>query len=228
MYFAIERQPTGKIHTTANKHIVAPCFFTAKLATGEEFVPVFLSKLHGYVFIQQQNNTNDFHLVRSENICIDVYREICKEEILRKKTMIPWPCMIVTALQKQEEKHALVLYEKKLLMQEIFFEEENIKKKLHIELNDMYLNALNHESLTDEQLIVLANKAMRTENKNIRKSPLLKIAEKISHVLPKKQQKTESQKETEEKEVGAMHVFLLKQKDGSLFATEEDGKTYIY
>ena len=211
LYFAIERQATDQIRF-ANGAATAPSFLTNSLLTDENVIPVFLSRVHAYIHLKTSGLLGEFKLVTSDNFELDTYRHICKEEKKTGKQLLPTSCRIVLGVGKQDGEQGLAFFDKAYKLYETFFDEDVIRKEIANEFGDAYLTIIENDKLDENKIVELGDKIIGAGNLSVNTS-----ADKNQDIEP----------ESAFHNIGAMHVFILKDKDQSAFTIMENDDRYI-
>ncbi len=211
LYFAIERQATDQIRFV-NGTTTVPSFLTNALLTNENVIPVFLSRVHAYIHLKTSGLLREFKLVTSDNIALDTYRHICKEEKKTGKQLLSSLCRIVLGVGKQNGKQGLAFFDKAYQLHETFFDENIIRKEVEKALGDAYHTIVKDDKLDENKIVELGDEIIESANLSIKAS-----TDKNQVIEP----------ESALQNIGAMHVFILKDKDQSVFTIMENDGQYV-
>ena len=212
LYFAIERQATAQMQFV-NGTVTVPSFLTNPLLTNENVIPVFLSRVHAYIHLKTSGLLSEFKLVTSDNIELDTYRHICKEEKNTGKKLLLSSCRIVLGIGKQNGEQGLAFFNKVYKLHETFFDEDIIRKEVEKAFGDDAYHAIVEDDKLDENKIVeLGDKVIGDANLSVKAS-----TDKNQDIEP----------ESALQNIGAMHVFILKDKDQAAFTIKENDGQYV-
>jgi len=244
MYLAMTRTP-DEIKGADGKTVTMHMLFVQYVDDNQEIVPVFLSKLHAYMYLKPAGLLEEFQLVSPDSAFLAPYRGAAKQAEKSSLSIVPGWCQIGLGIIKQENEYKLSIYGKRFSLYELFFSAEKIQQEVVAHLGDYYQIIVDNNRLSDEEIVAAAEKLINPSTEPRQSNNLItKLGHKLKTAFSKQnnhkieKQNTdileEHKKEIEQiveqnfsENVGSSYGFFLKNKDGTLYAPKEHDKHVI-
>lgn len=210
MYLAITRTP-HPVQSTEGKAVSMHLLFVHYLNDSQEIAPVFLSKLHAYLYLKPAGLLDEFQLVPLDSMLLDVYRHSVHD------ATFPVECRIGIGVIKQEGAFQLAMYDKRFSMRDLFFSQSAITQELIDALGGSYHTICETNQLPDPEIIQMAEKHALENNINLTQNTSKEDPKQIEAIIDRNL----------DKEIGSLYGFVLTFKNGSIFLTPEQDKPVI-
>lgn len=248
MFVAIAKAPIEIKDATGKSMAIHP-LFVQYLGENQEVVPVFLSKLQAYIYLKPAGFFEEYQLVTTDSVFLKPYQNLAKwsKEATIDTSKI-W-CQIALGILKNDTEYQLGMYDKKYSLKEIFFSGAKIEQEIADFLGDKYQIIVENNQLTDEEIVKSAEEFINSTSTTNQPSSLTsklkqkfktiftksnnklnktKINEKVAQLSDEDKQRIEEiAKQNLEEDLGSTYGFVLKNKDGTLYAPKETDNKHV-
>lgn len=217
LYFVIECQATSWGRSVdGKKEVILPSFSITYLPNNQEIVPIFLTRLHAYIYLKAANSLNEFKIVSIENLELNVYRNIFKEEA--NKNSFPYEFKLVVGFSSKDTQCHTVFFNKSFQAYEIFAKVCNLENEIAAMLGkELYNNISNTDKTNDNDIMEIGNEIIDITVP--KKKYASKVISTIKNIFYKESNKPETEyKPHQDVNLGTMRLFILKHADGSAYA----------
>lgn len=214
-YIAVEKQATLEIRTDKNKTIMAPAFMTGNLPEGGEFIPVFLSRLHAYVYLKPLRLFHEFKVVPINSAELSTYRIICDEEKRLNKNLYPISCRLVLGIGVEDKEPRLGYFNKSYNLSDIFLDKESLLNEVCDAIGSRdYQVIINEDKLNDHEIVIKGDNIIQKLGVVIKESN--SITETSTNQTPSQQ------------DFDSMYGYILVDKNFGMYGRKENGIDYIF
>src|SRR5262245_44802240 len=202
-YIAIERQATTEIRFSNNKTVITHALLLNYLPNGEGFIPLFLSRLHAYIYLKPTGLLKEFKLVPTNSIELGIYQDICQSEQETGQTLFPHTCRMIFGVTKDRNKKSCLLYYSKAYPLSVaFFSEEDTRKELRSQLGKAYDLAVDSDDGSETKITQQGDKLIK----------------KMKLVISDSENRHLSDNAPLPENIGKMYGFVLVDKNWTMYA----------